>query len=74
MRRRDLFPFGRSSEPDAPDEAEETARELLELLAERQHDVDAAIIAAFGDPGLFARFGLPPAHPAARAEVAGGAE
>jgi allantoin racemase len=25
----------------------------LELLAEHQHDVDAAIIAAFGDPGLF---------------------
>jgi RNA polymerase sigma-70 factor, ECF subfamily len=31
-------------------------------------------IVVFGDPGLFARFGLPPAHPAARAEVAGGAE
>jgi allantoin racemase len=26
----------------------------LELLAERHHEVDAAIIAAFGDPGLFA--------------------
>lgn len=25
----------------------------LEMLAERQHEVDAAIIAAFGDPGLF---------------------
>lgn len=25
----------------------------LELLAEHKHDVDAAIIAAFGDPGLF---------------------
>lgn len=25
----------------------------LEMLAEHQHDVDAAIIAAFGDPGLF---------------------
>ena len=25
----------------------------LELLAEHQHEVDAAIIAAFGDPGLF---------------------
>ncbi len=25
----------------------------LEMLAERHHDVDAAIIAAFGDPGLF---------------------
>jgi hypothetical protein len=27
-------------------------------------------IVVFGDPGLFARFGLPPAHPAATAEVA----
>lgn len=26
----------------------------LEMLAERHHEVDAAIIAAFGDPGLFA--------------------
>jgi len=26
----------------------------LEILAERHHEVDAAIIAAFGDPGLFA--------------------
>src|SRR5205823_4648961 len=25
----------------------------LEMLAEHQHDADAAIIAAFGDPGLF---------------------
>ena len=25
----------------------------LEMLAERHHEVDAAIIAAFGDPGLF---------------------
>ena len=32
-----------------------------------------ARIVVFGDPGLFARFGLPPAHPAAGAVAAGGA-
>ncbi len=47
-------PRGVPSSPRAP-KPRSAAPSLLEMLAERHQDVDAVIIAAFGDPGLFWR-------------------